>query len=73
MVKRFRIWSRWEWRVHFFALSDAKKAVKDGKAKIAKGYKWEEQAEAFWELEWMEAQELSGAGGVISTVLDYAQ
>lgn len=70
---RERVWEPLGMESTFFALSDAKKAVEDGKAKIAKGYKWEEQAEAFCELEWMEARELSGAGGVISTVLDYAQ
>lgn len=70
---RERIWGPLGMESTFFALSDAKKAVKDGKAKIAKGYKWEAQEEVFRELEWMEVGELSGAGGVISTVLDYTQ
>lgn len=70
---RERLWEPLGMESTFFALRDAKKAVKDGKVAIAKGYKWEAEKEDFRELEWMDAQELSGAGGVISTVLDYAQ
>ncbi|SLM36178.1 Peptidase S12, Pab87-related, C-terminal [Lasallia pustulata] len=70
---RERIWEPLGMQTTFFALPDAKKAVKDGKAEIAKGYKWEAEKEEFREVEWMDNYELSGAGGVISTVLDYAQ
>ena len=70
---RERIWEPLGMETTFFALPDAQKAVKDGKAEMAKGYKWEAEREEFRELDYMEGYELSGAGGVISTVLDYAQ
>lgn len=70
---RERIWEPLGMDTTFFALPDAKEAVKEGKAEMAKGYKWEADKEDFREVEWMEGYELSGAGGVISTVLDYAQ
>ena len=70
---RERIWEPLGMENTFFALADAHKAVKAGKAEIAKGYSWDEEKEDFRELEWFDESEVSGAGGVISTTPDYAQ
>lgn len=61
----------------FFSLQDAQKAVDSGGAKLARGYFWEEDEEGgngrCTPEAYMDFPEASGAGCMISSVLDYAE
>ena len=73
-----KIWEPLGMKNTFFTLQDAKKAVDSGKAQLATGYLWEESGidqgnGHYLPLEAMNFPEVSGAGAIISNVLDYAE
>lgn len=64
------IWEPLEMRGTYFSLEDAQKAPED----LARGYYWDySERKGFTEIPWMGVQEASGAGAIISNVLDYAK
>ena len=75
---RDRIWDPLGMSNTFFTLQDPKKAVDAGKVKLATGYLWEEsdtdQGNGQCQpLEAVNFPEVSGAGAIISNVVDYAE
>lgn len=56
----------------FFSLADAKAAVNKGES-FARGYFWENTSQTYVPEEHIDCSMLSGAGGVISNVLDYSK
>ena len=70
---RTRIWEPLGMSETYFSLSDAKKAVVDDGKVLARGYYWEEHVKRYLpELYW-DSPAVSGAGGIISSVNDYAR
>ncbi|KND86502.1 hypothetical protein TOPH_08864 [Tolypocladium ophioglossoides CBS 100239] len=47
--------------------------ARDSPAPLASSYVWRENDQKYEELPFLEVKEISGAGGIISNVLDYAQ
>ena len=57
----------------YFSLSDAKEAVTSHHKSLARGYFWENRTEQYLPDEYMDLSEISGAGAIISNVLDYSK
>lgn len=57
----------------FFSLPDYEAAQPTGKASLARGYSWVNRTQEYYRLASFDAPVLSGAGLVISNVLDYAK
>ena len=68
-----RIWKPLNMTRTFFSLEQAKAAVDSGAAELATPYMWNNVTEEFVKLPYLDLPEASGAGGIISTVLDYAK
>ncbi|MCJ1469463.1 hypothetical protein MMC07_008096 [Pseudocyphellaria aurata] len=69
---RTRIWEPLSMSSTFFSLADAKTAVDRGES-FARGYFWENISQTYVPEEYIDCSLLSGAGGVISNVLDYSK
>jgi CubicO group peptidase (beta-lactamase class C family) len=63
------IWDPLNMKSTFLDLGDAKKA--DGR--LADGYYWDKQGGEYKWVDFLDVEEISGAGGAFSTVLDYAK
>jgi CubicO group peptidase (beta-lactamase class C family) len=70
---RARIWAPLFMHSTFFSLPDAQKSEASGGATLARGYYWNNQTKEFIPQAFLDAPENSGAGSVISNVLDYAK
>lgn len=57
----------------FLALADAQRAAANGGPPLAKGYRWDNQTRDYVQEDYMDSPIVSGAGHVISNVLDYAK
>ena len=68
---RIRIWEPLMMSSTFFSLDDAQIAERDGKAVLARGYYWDNKK--YIPEQWDDALSNSGAGSVISNVLDYSK
>ena len=69
---RTRIWEPSGMTSTYFSANDAQKAVKAGKAHLAKGCKWTEQA-GFDEQSYTELQQISSAVGLVTNAIDSAK
>ncbi|KAJ5195402.1 uncharacterized protein N7498_008840 [Penicillium cinerascens] len=69
---RKRIWDPLEMHSTFFSLTDAQRYATSSDVTLAKPYAWDEASEEIKEVPHSKGT-LSGAGAVISTVLDYAK
>ncbi|PWY87986.1 beta-lactamase/transpeptidase-like protein [Aspergillus sclerotioniger CBS 115572] len=63
------IWHPLDMTATFFDLDDAKQAPED----LARGYYHSVNEDTYHEVDWMPCNEISGAGAVITNVLDYAK
>lgn len=72
-VLRERIWNPLNMTRTYFSLTHAKLAVEDREADLAKGYWYDNSTGKYEEMEWIDLSTVSGAGAVISNVLDYAE
>lgn len=70
---RERIWEPLGMASTFFSLSDAEAATYTGKASLARGYSWQNRTREYRSVSYMDSEAISGAGAVISNVLDYAK
>ncbi|KAH7237881.1 beta-lactamase/transpeptidase-like protein [Fusarium solani] len=68
-VMKELIWAPLDMNSTFFDLQDAN----DAPHQLASGYYWDEKEGKYGEVPFMSVTELSGAGAVISNVLDYAK
>ena len=57
----------------FFSLADAQAAEAAGRVTLARGYFWKTDTEEYIPEKWNDFPEASGAGLIISNVLDYAK
>jgi CubicO group peptidase (beta-lactamase class C family) len=64
-----RIWKALKMHSTFFSLQQATKSGKP----IAKGYLWDNSEKRFLDVPYMNLGQISGAGAIISNVLDYAE
>lgn len=64
-----RIWAPLEMKSTFFSLEDAQQAPEN----LARGYAYCAEHTGYREVEWMSLDEVSGAGSVITNVLDYVK
>ena len=71
-ILRERIWAPLAMDSTFFSLSDAQAATYTGKASIARGYLWLNRTREYHSVSYMDSDSVSGAGAIISNVLDYA-
>ena len=68
-----RIWKPLGMFSTFFSLEDAQEAVVAGKASLARGYMWLNSTQEYVPLPYIDETVASGAGAVISNVLDYGK
>lgn len=68
-----RIWKPLNMTGTYFSLSQAQLAVENGAAKLTGGHRWNNQTQKYNSVAWMDQAIVSGAGNVISNVLDYAK
>ncbi len=68
-----RIWKPLGMFNTFFSLEDAEAAVSAGKASLAHGYMWINTTQEYIDVPYVDETVASGAGAVISNVLDYAK
>ena len=68
-----RIWQPLGMLDTFFSLKDAKVAVSAGKVTLARGYLWANSTQEYFAVPYVDETVASGAGAVISNVLDYAK
>ena len=68
-----RIWEPLSMSSTYFSLQDAKKAVATKNEVMAHGYLWENRTQEYILEEYMDMPEVSGAGAIISNVLDYSK
>lgn len=68
-----RIWEPLGMDSTFFSLSDAEAATHTGNASLARGYLWLNRSQEYRSLPYFDSDAVSGAGGTISNVLDYAK
>ncbi len=68
-----RIWKPLGMFNTFFSLEDAEAAVSAGKASLARGYMWLNKTQEYAGVPYIDETAASGAGAVISNVLDYAK
>ncbi len=57
----------------FFSLSDAEAATYTGKTSLARGYQWLNRTRKYRDVSHLDSDAVSGAGAIISNVLDYAK
>lgn len=57
----------------YFSLAQAKAAVDNGEAELARGYLWNNLKGEYNPVEWLDSAAVSGAGAMISNVLDYTE
>ena len=72
-VLRDRIWKPLSMSSTFFSLNDAKDAVATKNETLALGYYWKNSTQQYIPEEWGDEKSSEGAGGVISSVLDYTK
>ena len=72
-ILRERIWEPLAMNSTFFSLSDAEAATYTGKASLAEGYLWLNRTQEYRSASYMDSDAVSGAGAIISNVLDYAK
>ena len=70
---RDRIWKPLGMSSTFFSLPDALAGASAQNISLAHGYVWNNNTQAYVTSPWIDAIVLSGAGAVISNVLDYAK
>ncbi|MCJ1262605.1 hypothetical protein MMC22_002475 [Lobaria immixta] len=70
---RTRIWEPLSMSGTYLSLADAKDAVKRGNGFLARGYFWEDTTQTYVPEDHFDSPSVSGAGGVISNVLDYSK
>ena len=68
-----RIWEPLGMLSTYFSLEDAKTAVAAGNASLARGYVWANSSQEYFAVPYIDETVASGAGAVISNVLDYAK
>ena len=68
-----RIWKPLGMLNTYFSLEDAEAAVPTVNATLARGYMWVNSTQEFAEVPYIDESVASGAGAVISNVLDYAK
>ena len=68
-VLREVLWAPLDMNATFFTVQDAH----DAPNHFARGYAWHEDSQDYAPVPYMEVSEVSGAGSVISNVLDYAK
>ena len=68
-----RIWKSLNMTRTYFSLGDAEQAVGNGEAELARGYMWNNLSQEYVPLPRVDLAVVSGAGSVISNVLDYAK
>jgi len=68
-VLKERIWDKLGMKHTYFSLGDAVQSEHD----LAQGYYYDEGENLFKEVDHMDLEEVSGAGSVITNVLDYAR
>lgn len=72
-ILRDRIWEPLGMKDTFFSLSDSKAATYTGNASLARGYVWLNRTQEYRSVSYMDSDAVSGAGAIISNVLDYAK
>jgi hypothetical protein len=70
---RERIWVPLEMHSTFLSLADAQRGAKKGGPKLAVGYVWNNNTKAYHPEPYMDDPVISGAGNIISNVVDYAK
>ncbi|KAI9810883.1 MAG: hypothetical protein M1827_005742 [Pycnora praestabilis] len=70
---RSRIWGPIGMSSTYFSLHDVLAAVDTGRESLARGYYWNNDTKQYVPEHWMDASVVSGAGHVISNVLDYTE
>ncbi|KAL8735330.1 MAG: hypothetical protein Q9166_000875 [cf. Caloplaca sp. 2 TL-2023] len=68
-----RIWKPLNMTRTYFSLSQAQLAVENGAGKLSGGHVWNNHTQKYIPVAWMDIPLVSGAGHVISNVLDYAK
>lgn len=71
-VLKSKLWHPLGMNSTFLSYSDAQAAQERGGSPLAMGYIWDEKDRSFKQQDYIKGYELSGAGGVISNVRDYA-
>ena len=71
---RDRIWEPLNMQSSFFSLKDALRASsnRNSNTKLAHGYMWDNDTGAYMDVDWPDFPSVSGAGSIISNVLDYS-
>lgn len=72
-ILRERIWEPLGMDQTFFSLSHAIDATKDGSTHLAHGYAWNNKTQEYIQLPWFNDPSISGAGNIISNVVDYGK
>ena len=72
-ILRKRIWEPLDMNSTFFSLSDAEAATHTSKASLARGYLWLNGTREYHGVSYIDSAAMSGAGAIISNVLDYAK
>ncbi|KAL8853567.1 MAG: hypothetical protein Q9221_001553 [Calogaya cf. arnoldii] len=68
-----RIWKPLNMTRTYFSFGQAQLAVHNGAAQLSSGHIWNNRTQKYIPVEWMDLPLLSGAGHVISNVLDYSK
>ena len=68
-----RIWKPLKMTRTYFSFGQAQLAVRNGAAQLSAGHIWNNQTQKYVPVEWMDVPLVSGAGHIISNVLDYAK
>ncbi|KAL8801745.1 MAG: hypothetical protein Q9200_006842 [Gallowayella weberi] len=68
-----RIWKPLNMTRTYFSFDQAELAVENGAAQLTSGHVWNNQSLKYIPVAWMDIPLVSGAGHVISNVLDYAK
>jgi CubicO group peptidase (beta-lactamase class C family) len=68
-----RVWKPLGMTGTYSSLAQAKAAVDNGEAELARGYLWNNLKGEYSPVEWLDSLAVSGAGAMISNVLDYTK
>jgi len=68
-----RLWKPLGMTRTYFSLAQAKAAVDNGEVELARGYLWNNLKGEYSPVGWVDSLAVSGAGAMISNVLDYAK
>ncbi|KAL8797080.1 MAG: hypothetical protein Q9182_007261 [Xanthomendoza sp. 2 TL-2023] len=68
-----RIWKPLNMTRTYFSFGQAQLAVENGAARLTSGHVWNNQSQKYIPVAWMDIPLVSGAGHVISNVLDYGK